>query len=392
MRKSSLKEMRRLANKRGGTCISRRYVNSRVQLRWRCRYGHQWKAMPTNVGKGSWCPTCAHRRPLTLREMRALAARRGGECVSDQYVNNETKLRWRCAAGHEWEAAPGLVKGGHWCPRCARVARLSLNEMVAVAVSRGGRCLSTEYVNVETPLLWRCEAGHQWMATPASIRSGSWCPLCVRNQKLQLKQMQELAKERGGRCLSSKYINNHSPLLWECSLGHRWKAMPGNVRGVGRKRGTWCQKCYDLRRQFHPRDTIERMKILARTRGGRCLSAEYVNSKSKLLWQCEKGHRWRAVPVAVTRGSWCPACARNQKLSLREFRKLAASRGGRCLSQRYTNKASPLEWQCAVGHRWRAQPGRVRRGTWCPKCANLQRGSPWKPIAQRNSDCPSPDE
>ena len=386
MRKSSLKEMGRLAKKRGGTCVSRRYINSRVPLRWRCRYGHQWKAMPTNVSQGSWCPTCTHTRPLTLREMRALAARRGGECVSDRYVNNETKLWWRCGAGHQWEAAPGLVKGGRWCPHCARVARLSLNEMVAIAASRGGRCLSTEYVNVETPLWWRCKAEHRWTATPASIRSGSWCPLCVRNQRLQLKQMKELARERGGECLSSKYVNNHSPLLWECRLGHRWKAIPCNVRDAGQKRGTWCQQCYDLRRQFRPRDSIERMKIVARARGGRCLSATYVNSKSKLLWQCEEGHRWQAVPVAVTRGSWCPVCAGNQKLSLQEFRKLAASRGGRCLSHRYTNKATPLEWQCAAGHRWRAQPGRVRRGTWCPKCANLQRRSPWKGTAKGSSD------
>jgi hypothetical protein len=41
MRKSILEEMRRLAKKRGGRCVSRRYINSRVALRWRCGYGHQ---------------------------------------------------------------------------------------------------------------------------------------------------------------------------------------------------------------------------------------------------------------------------------------------------------------------------------------------------------------
>ena len=240
--------------------------------------------MPTNVSKGSWCPICAHTRPLTLTEMRALAARRGGECVSDQYVNNETKLRWRCGAGragHQWEASPGLVKAGRWCPHCARVARLTLNAMKAIATPRGGSCLSTEYINVETPLLWKCGAGHQWTATPDSIRGGSWCPSCAQNQRLELKEMHALARKRGGRCLSNRYINNHSPLLWECRRSHRWKAAPCNVRGGERKRGTWCQRCYDLRRRFRPRDTIERMKIIARARGGHCLSAKYLNSKTQ---------------------------------------------------------------------------------------------------------------
>ncbi len=137
MRKSTLLEMRRLAERRGGKCISSRYISSRIPLRWRCRHGHEWNAMPTNVIKGSWCPVCAHRKRLTLHEMQALAASRGGKCVADQYLNNHTKLRWRCAAGHEWEAAPGSVKTGQWCPHCAHVARLSLHEVTSIAAARG---------------------------------------------------------------------------------------------------------------------------------------------------------------------------------------------------------------------------------------------------------------
>jgi hypothetical protein len=383
MRKSTLAQMRSLAHRRGGECISSRYISSRSPLRWRCRHGHQWNAIPTNVSRGSWCPTCAHRKRLTLGEMQTLAVRRGGECLSQKYVNNETKLRWRCATGHEWEAAPGLVKGGRWCPHCAHVARLSLDAMVQIARLRGGRCLSSEYVNVETHLSWRCEAGHQWTATPASIRSGKWCPYCVHNRRLELKAMQRLARRRGGKCLSAKYINSCHPLLWECKRRHRWKATPANVKGGNQKRGTWCLECYNLRRRFRTKDSIERMEKLARRRGGHCLSSEYVNSKCKLLWQCEKGHCWRAVPESVGRGSWCPVCARNQKLTLEEFHVLATRKGGKCLSDRYINKATPLRWQCALGHRWYAQPGKVKRGTWCGKCANLRRRSRWKPRSSR---------
>ena len=379
MRRLSLELMRRIAKRRGGTCVSGRYTNSRIPLQWKCRLGHEWNAMPTNVRKGSWCPTCAGKRPLTLLDIQRLAADRGGQCLSERYVNNRAKLRWRCAAGHEWEAAPGPTKAGRWCPHCAHVARLSLNAMAVIAASRGGRCLSTEYVNVDTALSWNCEAGHQWAATPASIKSGSWCPVCVHNQRLELKVLQRLAQERGGKCLSVRYINNRHPLLWECKRRHRWKAMPANVKGGKRKRGTWCLECYNLRRKFRARDSIERMKRFARRLGGLCLSEEYINSKSKLRWQCDKGHRWRAVPGAIRGGSWCPVCARNRKLTLEEFHSLGARKGGRCLSTRYQNKSTPLRWQCALGHRWYAQPGQVKRGTWCPKCASIRRRSPWRP-------------
>ena len=336
--------------------------------------------MPTNVSKGSWCPECAHRKRLTLREMRVLAERRGGECLSDRYINNRTKLAWRCATGHQWEAAPGLVKGGRWCPYCARVARLSLEAMAAIASSRGGHCLSTEYRDVKTPLFWRCKEGHQWTATPASVRGRKWCAFCARNRRLELQSMRCLAQERGGRCLSTQYINNRCPLRWECRRGHRWRAAAANVKGGITKKGTWCPECYNLRRRFHQRDSIESMQELALSRGGVCLSEEYTNSKSKLLWQCGKGHRWRAVPVEIRRGSWCPVCAGNFKLTLEEFYSLAARKGGKCLSDHYINKATALRWQCARGHRWYAAPGRIKQGAWCPRCANERRRSPWRSL------------
>lgn len=249
---------------------------------------------------------------------------------------------------------------------------------MAIAMSRRGQCLSTRYVDVETPLSWKCEAGHVWMAAPRTVRSGSWCPLCAHNQKLKFEEMQDLARERGGRCLSRIYVNSHSALLWECKRGHKWKAMPCNVKDRKWKRGTWSPACFNLRRKFRSRDSIERMQALAPTRGGVCLSKEYINSNGKLLWECERGHQWRATACSVVAGSWCPVCARNQRLKLREFRLLAASKGGRCLSRKYIDKETALRWQCARGHRWSARPGRVKRGTWCARCANLNRRSRWK--------------
>jgi hypothetical protein len=34
-----------------------------------------------------------------------------------------TRLKWRCAFDHEFEASPTLVLlGGHWCPECLAAA------------------------------------------------------------------------------------------------------------------------------------------------------------------------------------------------------------------------------------------------------------------------------
>jgi hypothetical protein len=370
--------MMSLAQRRGGRCLSPLYVNSSVPLLWECGIGHQWSALPSTIRTGSWCPDCAGVRRLTLERMREIAESRGGDCLSRRYTNNATKLEWRCAAGHEWSATPLQIKKGHWCPFCARVAPLTLHALRKLAGLKSGRCLSLEYVNSAHPLRWQCAAGHEWMARPSSIRAGHWCPFCARNKRLILAEMQRIARERGGKCLSTTYKNGRTPLLWECTYGHQWKASPAKIKSGSRRKGTWCTECYNRRRRFHPKHTIEAMKNLALTRGGKCLSPEYFGSRAKLVWVCAFGHRWQAPPVSVVHGTWCPVCARNQRLDLSQFRDLAASRGGECLSHTYMNERTPLQWRCAIGHKWKAAPGKVKRGSWCPRCASLHRRSQWQ--------------
>jgi len=59
---------------------------------------------------------------LDLEDMRAAAAFRGGACLAKKMGTGDlfTKLEWKCAFDHTFEATPNIVlKGGHWCPDCA---------------------------------------------------------------------------------------------------------------------------------------------------------------------------------------------------------------------------------------------------------------------------------
>ncbi|MBE0481063.1 MAG: NAD-dependent epimerase/dehydratase family protein [Dehalococcoidia bacterium] len=55
----------------------------------------------------------------TPGDMKDLAESRGGRCLSSDFNGIASKLRWKCAFGHEWEATPRLHLAGHWCPECA---------------------------------------------------------------------------------------------------------------------------------------------------------------------------------------------------------------------------------------------------------------------------------
>jgi hypothetical protein len=118
-----------------------------------------------------------------------------------------------------------------------------LIEMHKLAISQEGVLLSTVYVNSQTPLKWRCKEGHEWKATPNSVKRGAWCKRCgnkrvADSSRGNIEEMRQLAILRGGDCLSSVYVNANSKLSWRCKKYHQWYATPGNV-----KSGHWCSRC-----------------------------------------------------------------------------------------------------------------------------------------------------
>ena len=172
--------------------------------------------------------------------------------------------------------------------------------MHALAQGKGGKCLSTTYVNASTKLEWECQKGHRWFAVPFSVKQGSWCPKCAGVEKKTLEDMHALAHANTGRCLSTVYVNSQTKLEWECQKGYQWFAVPNSV-----KQGSWCPHCAGNQLK-----TLKDMQILASANGGRCLSDTYINSRTKLLWKCRSGHRWWAAPDIMQQGHWCEICRR----------------------------------------------------------------------------------
>jgi len=226
-----------------------------------------------------------------------------------------------------------------------------------------------------------CQHEHVEEKKEQSVLSSNTQPGKKNRQKLSIEVMKEIAKERGGRCLSRNYVNSATKLNWKCSEGHTWKANANSIRS-----GTWCPKC-SRKGGNRPSLTIDQMKKLAFERGGHCLSEAYQGCHMKLEWECEHGHVWKASASSVRAGSWCPSCyhetRRVLKYTIEDMKKLAASNGGTCLSPAYLGVREHLIWQCNSGHTWKANPNSIRSGSWCPDCERATREERiWKPYRE----------
>ena len=142
-------------------------------------------------------------------------------------------------------------------------------------------------------------------------------------------------------------------LYGEGALGVRqWPSMGSRANNIVLA-GTWCAQCI--------KPDIEEMGRRAAERGGKCLSAVYVNSVTKLDWQCSEGHIWQTKPNTALR-RWCPSVPTDEDWNWPKIRRIARSKGGRLLFKDYINNQTPLWWRCQEGHIWSAPAAQVKDG------------------------------
>jgi len=150
-----------------------------------------------------------------LEELKRIAILRGGECLSNEYIDNKTKLEFVCSKSHIWQATPNSIKDGTWCPECYLNKDQYLEQIKKIAEMKGGICLSNEYFNVHTHLKFRCKLGHEWKATPNNIKNGKWCPRCSQgiSERICRKFFEEIFKEKFHRTKFSWLKNSEGNLM-----------------------------------------------------------------------------------------------------------------------------------------------------------------------------------
>lgn len=306
LKRYSIHDMQRMAKKRNGECLSRAYRGSQSRLRWKCEMGHEWMAVPNSVMQGTWCGQCVKRGPnarFTLERMQSEAKKRGGSCLSKRYKNVKSKLLWVCEKGHRWNATPGNVLRGNWCPQCGNRKPFSLQILKQYAQAKGGTCLSTDATSYHDRIEWECREGHRWSSIALNTYyKNQWCKQCSKSPRLNLSDLRQDARDRGGKCLARRYISSTAPVHWQCDQGHRFWMTPNAIRSGGQ----WCHQCRGIKVY-----SISDMREMAKARGGRCISRSYNGSATKLEWECGNGNRFHKMPGKIVQNQWCPRCYRN---------------------------------------------------------------------------------
>ncbi|MDA8960767.1 zinc-ribbon domain-containing protein [Akkermansiaceae bacterium] len=384
----SIDEMQAIAKERGGECLSSTYSNGHKKLKWRCSEGHIFEATPSHVRhSGSWCRTCAAGRGESFcriafetifggafpnKRPNWLISSRGTKLELDGY-NREIGLAFEHQGKQHYEPKDFQTH------RASKTSKTALRRTQANDLEKLELCVKkgvTLILVPEVPSLTKLEnlkdtigllcrkAGFILPDNFDRIEVNYMMAYASPETTKYFEEFRQIAAERGGRLISPFYKGSNEAHRWQCEKGHLWWAKPINIK----HRGSWCPVCAAQINAAKLRFNLEDIQDFAKKHGGKCLSHSYKSIMDRLDWQCAKGHEWTASPNNVLRGTWCPYCA-GKKISIETIKDIAVERGGKCLSEKYVNLRTKLEWQCREGHTWMATLGAVRnRGSWCPIC------------------------
>lgn len=192
---------------------------------------------------------------------------------------------------------------------------------------------------------------------------GKWHPLTIDIIKSRLFKISPDVL-----VLSRVYVNSKTPLRCKCATClHHWKASWNELQ-FGRK----CPRCTRVRSISVHRLTNAQARLrLEKANPSVKFVGPFIDHESRVKCSCRKcKHRWSPYWYTVTRGSGCPKCATNQKLTTAIVKhKLKRSNPSIKIIGEYFGQFNPLPVLCLrCGHKWSPMWSNLSAGCGCPQC------------------------
>ena len=182
---------------------------------------------------------------------------------SDVLAGSHKRVWWKCKNGHEWKAVIKSRASGENCPYCSNKRVLEgYNDLYTFCIANHRNDLIAEFDNEKNKFTmreitagsaklvwWKCPKGHSYQAAAhRRIRTGSGCGVCshnilMKNENDLLTTHPEIAKEwdyeKNEKKPEEVMAGSNIAKYWfVCPKGHSYEATP-----LDRKRGNNCPIC-----------------------------------------------------------------------------------------------------------------------------------------------------
>jgi len=161
-----------------------------------------------------------------------------------EYINVHTPIEFKCPNDHFHKISFGAFRKGQRCKKCIDdKLRFSIEYVRNHFKDEGYVLLSKEYINSQHALNYICTEGHRGSITFGSWRCGNRCRYCAKNVKHTIGFVKAAFEKEGYRLFSTHYINQKQRLKYSCPLGHIHEMTWTDWRNGGCR----CPTCHQIK-------------------------------------------------------------------------------------------------------------------------------------------------
>lgn len=191
IRDDRIEELRRALSGRDLTLLSEKWIDVSYKYDIRCNVcAHEFKQTGRsylNSRKVAGCKKCAMKvtaqevgkKKLGIGALQAIAEEHGGRCVSTQYLDVKTKYDWRCVKGHNFSRSlDSMQSKGSFCTPCSKGVPV-IGDLRNFATSQEGALVSDTYIKATTLYKWSCSRGHTFTRSWQQMKiTKTFCVKC----------------------------------------------------------------------------------------------------------------------------------------------------------------------------------------------------------------------
>jgi hypothetical protein len=180
-KKFTYEEVKSYFEEQGCELLSDTYVGNNVKLKYKCSFGHVSETEYRWFLQGKRCKTCSSKRKFD--EIQSYFRENGCKLLSDKYLGHNFKLKYRCLCGEVAEITYGDFRKGHRCMKCGREKlKYTYEEVKSYFEEQGCELLSDTYIGSTTKLKYRCICGNVSEIEYRNFRQGGRCKECSRKR------------------------------------------------------------------------------------------------------------------------------------------------------------------------------------------------------------------
>lgn len=282
------------------------YINSSAPVKFLCECGKVHKKSPNELLNGSRCRKfIGSSTPKKKDEfLRKLSDINNQIEMIDEYIDANTKVKFRCICGREFYKTPSqMIRSNPLCPKCAN-NRLTASEVIQKIKIINPNinidlCDNDEFVKKHSKVNCSCKCSNQWRTTIECLLSGQGCSICNRKRHTHDDFVKMVYNVNKHIEIISQYKTLEDDITYKCKCG--------NIHTKTARlllRNPSCPKCADNTRKT----TDQFIKEMAKINPQITIIDEYINAETPIEYICDCGKQHKSSPSILLQGHRCGHC------------------------------------------------------------------------------------